>query len=68
MLINKGDAKIEDILDERSMTELEIIFKNNFREDTTLTELKAIVGEKFGFEELRIFRTHWPEKKKPEKN
>lgn len=68
VLINKGNAKIEDILDERSMTELEIVFKNNFREDTTLTELKAIVGEKFGFEELRIFRTHWLEKKKTEKN
>ena len=67
VLLSKDLVKIEEILDEEKLKNMTSIFEKHHNEDTSLTDMKAIVGEKYSFEELRLFRTYWLKKTGDEK-
>jgi hypothetical protein len=53
-LIKQQQLSIDEILDEKRIKELEVIFEDYH--DTSLTPLKEKVGDAFSWEELRLFK------------
>ncbi len=55
-LIEQKYIFIEDLLSEEKIKQLEVVFK--YFKGETLTELKETVGDKFTWEELKLFKAH----------